>query len=183
MTATPIPIHLLQWIDDHADALEPPVSNKVVVDDDTMIVMVVKGPNARSDFHVDPRSELFYQVRGDIRVDLIVDDGRRVTRIVREGELMLVPASMPHAPMRPPGSWGLVIEQPRQAGEVDELVWYCGSCDHELHRVGFSLGDIETQLAEVIEAFNGDADARTCEVCGTRSPIPKPFAFAEGDPR
>lgn len=179
MTPTPIPIHLLGWINDHADELRPPVSNKVMVADDQLIVMVVRGPNARNDFHVDPRAELFYQVEGDIRVDLIDTTGERVTRIVREGELMLVPAYMAHAPMRPAGSWGVVIEQPRADDEIDELVWFCPTCANELHRVSFRLSDIETQLADAIETFNDDLDLRTCSTCGDVCPVPGPFTFDE----
>ena len=42
-----------------------PVGNAMVWNSDFM-VMVVGGPNQRSDFHVNPSEELFYQIEGDL---------------------------------------------------------------------------------------------------------------------
>ena len=43
-----------QWIDEHRDLLKPPVGNVVVWKDTDFIVMVIGGPNARTDYHDDP---------------------------------------------------------------------------------------------------------------------------------
>ena len=37
---------------------------------------IVRGPNARNDFHIDPGDEIFYQLKGDITVRCIDADGR-----------------------------------------------------------------------------------------------------------
>lgn len=174
MTAPKVPIDLLGWIDDHAADFAPPVANKVVWSDSDFIYMVVRGPNARSDFHIDPGDEIFHQLRGDIRVDLLDDDGTRHRHIVHEGEVMLVPGGTPHAPMRPADTWGLVIERPRRDGELDELLWVCEQCGRELHRRSFALSDIETQLAAAIAEYNADESLRTCPV-GHLNPVPGPF--------
>ncbi|MCH9802555.1 3-hydroxyanthranilate 3,4-dioxygenase, partial [bacterium] len=70
------PLDLQQWITDNADAFEPPVSNKVVWKDSDQIFMVIRGPNARSDFHIDPFDEVFMQLKGSIRLDLMIDGKR-----------------------------------------------------------------------------------------------------------
>ena len=44
----------------------PPVGNKRVFHDGDFIIMVVGGPNARKDYHVDPAEEFFYQLEGDM---------------------------------------------------------------------------------------------------------------------
>ena len=71
-TTPPPPARPLQafnfrgWIDAHRHLLKPPVGNKLVFRDAEFIVMVVGGPNSRSDFHVDPGEEFFYQLEGDM---------------------------------------------------------------------------------------------------------------------
>ena len=47
---------------------------------DDFIVQVVGGPNQRTDFHVDPYEEFFYQVKGNMHVDLMTADGPRTVR-------------------------------------------------------------------------------------------------------
>ena len=42
------PLDLRAWIDEHRHLLKPPVGNKCIVADD-FIVMVVGGPNVRTD--------------------------------------------------------------------------------------------------------------------------------------
>ena len=39
------------WIEEHRHLLRPPVCNQQVFEDNDFIVMVVGGPNARSDYH------------------------------------------------------------------------------------------------------------------------------------
>ena len=61
-----------QWIDDHRHLLKPPVGNKAIwVDERETIVMIVGGPNARNDYHIQPTEELFYQVEGDITLAVV----------------------------------------------------------------------------------------------------------------
>jgi 3-hydroxyanthranilate 3,4-dioxygenase len=175
-TRTISPLNLLRWIEENRDAFRPPVANKVIWQDSEFICMVIHGPNSRNDFHVDPGDEIFYQLRGDIRVD-IMQDGERQTNLVREGDLLLVPACVPHAPLRPSDTWGLVVERKRRSDELDQLVWFCESCNHELHRTTFNLTNIETELGAAIAHVNADEQLRTCQRCGTVLPIPGEFRF------
>ena len=75
---------LKKWVDEHRHLLKPPVGNQCVYDDDDFIVMVVGGPNSRKDYHWDEGEELFYQLEGDIKVQ-IQEDGRPVEVPIREG--------------------------------------------------------------------------------------------------
>ena len=59
MTTIPSAINVTQWISDNEQLLKPPVNNKTMAVGDDFIVMVVGGPNARTDFHVDPYEEWF----------------------------------------------------------------------------------------------------------------------------
>ena len=56
----PNPINLQTWIDEHRHLLKPPVGNKCIYDGD-FIVMVVGGPNARTDYHYEEGPEWFYR--------------------------------------------------------------------------------------------------------------------------
>lgn len=159
-----------KWIDDHIDQLKPPVSNKVVFEDADNIVQVVGGPNRRTDYHDDPVEEFFYQLRGDM-VLKVVDNGEFYDVPIREGEVFMLPAHVPHSPQRPQeGSVGLVVEPRRPRGALDGFNWYCMNCGNRIHRVEVALTDIVKDLPPLFEAFYNDEQLRTCRACGTVHP-------------
>jgi 3-hydroxyanthranilate 3,4-dioxygenase len=70
------------WLADNGPNLKPPVGNKEVFPGgEDFIVMVVGGPNARTDFHVDPYEEVFYQLNGTMHVNVMTGDGPRAVTI------------------------------------------------------------------------------------------------------
>ena len=108
----------LKWIDDNKELLKPPVGNKCVyAESEDFIIMVVGGPNSRKDYHYNETEEFFYQIKGDIVVR-IQEEGKAVDVPIKEGEVFLLPAKVPHSPVRSEGSIGLVIECKRTANEV-----------------------------------------------------------------
>jgi 3-hydroxyanthranilate 3,4-dioxygenase len=165
------PIDFTKWIDEHAHLLKPPVGNKLVFEEaEDFIVMVVGGPNARTDFHVDPYEELFYQVRGNMHVNVVTENGPETVH-VREGQMWLLPGGMPHSPQRPEeGSVGLVIERIRPEGTLERFQWYCAECGGLVHDVELQVRDIVKDLPPVFEAFYADEKARTCGRCGALHP-------------
>ena len=168
---------LWRWIEENRHSFEPPVGNKVVWEDSQFTAMVVRGPNARRDFHVDPSDEIFYMLRGDMTLEYM-QNGARHSQVIREGGLLLVPALTPHAPHRPADSWGLVVEVKRDSGQNESLLWFCDRCDARLHEVTMHVGDIEKDLKAAIERFDASAELRTCKRCGhvqpERPPVPRP---------
>jgi 3-hydroxyanthranilate 3,4-dioxygenase len=92
---------------------------------------------------------------------------------VREGETMLVRAGTPHCPIRPAGTWGLVIERKRRPDEHDALAWFCERCGRLLHEEHFACADIERELKTIIERFNASDALRTCRACGAILPVPR----------
>ena len=161
------PFNLQQWIDAHRDRLVPPVANAQVFPAGDFIVMVVGGPNARRDYHVDPGGEFFYQLEGTLTLRTF-QDGRPVDYAVRAGEVFLLPPGVPHSPQRPAHSVGLVVERRRLPGERDACQWYCASCHNLLYEEYFVLEDIETQFPPLLARFYSDPDKRRCRRCGTR---------------
>ena len=165
MSAAP-PFNLRRWIDQNRDLLKPPVGNKLLFADSAFIVMAVGGPNSRKDFHHDPSEELFLMIEGDM-VLKTVQDGRVTDVPIREGEIYLLPADVPHSPQRPAGSVGIVVERRRAPDELDGFSWYCENCGHRLFLERVAVRDIETQLPEIFSRFYSSLHHRTCSVCGT----------------
>src|SRR5690606_26717933 len=127
----PAPTDLQTWIEEHRDLLKPPVANKCIVDDD-YIVMIVGGPNARTDYHWEAGPAFFHQLEGE-RALRIQEDGKPRDVRTRAGEMFYLPPRVPHRPQRMPGSVGLVIERKRLAPEDDPLMWFCINCNHKLY--------------------------------------------------
>ena len=159
------PLNLKRWIESNRHLLKPPVGNKVVYEDGDFIIMVVGGPNKRKDYHVDPLEEFFYQLEGDMLLK-IIDNGKKVDMIIKEGEIFLLPKNIPHSPQRFLNTIGLVIEYKRSNGVLDTFQWYCDSCYNLLHEVKVELEDIVVQLPAVFESYWENISARTCESCG-----------------
>lgn len=164
------PFNLMKWIEDHKDEFKVPVMNKQFYKEaNDVIVFVSMGPNTRNDYHVNVTEELFYQLKGDIAVRIRPLDGSPVHDVViREGEMWLLPANVPHRPQRPDNTLGLIVEFPRPEGEVDMLRWYCNNDEHLVHEAEFRLKHIDEDLHKVMDGFwNGPEEVRTCPVCKT----------------
>jgi 3-hydroxyanthranilate 3,4-dioxygenase len=161
------PFNLKKWIDDNRDLLKPPVSNKnLYVDAGDFIVMIVGGPNARKDYHLNESEELFYQIEGDITVR-IQHEGKAKDVVIKEGEMFLLPANVPHSPMRGPNTVGLVIERVRKGTNMqDGLMWFCENCNNKLHEYRFPLTNIEKDFLPRFREFYGSEELRTCKSCG-----------------
>ena len=157
--------NFMQWIEAHRDRLKPPVCNQVVFEDSEFIVMVVGGPNTRTDYHWDPGEELFYQVEGDMLLRT-VSDGSIVDIPIREGEMMLLPPGVPHSPQRFADTVGMVIERKRRPDEKDGFMWFCERCGNKLYEEFLHVSDIVAQLPPVFERFYADPDHLRCDACG-----------------
>lgn len=171
----PKPFNLNAWIDENRHLLKPPVGNKnIYADSDDYIVMVVAGPNARKDYHLNETEELFYQLEGSIKV-IVQDNGLRREMALNAGDMFLLPANTPHSPVRSEGSIGLVVESKRAGkGFRDGLMWFCDNCNHKLYEVFFEPEDIEKDFLPHFKRFYNSLELRTCDKCGT---------VMEADPR
>ncbi len=160
------PFHLQKWIEENRNILKPPVGNKnLYADAGDYIVMIVVGPNARKDYHYNETEELFYQLEGDI-VLKIQEDGKAVEILIKEGEMYLHPAKIPHSPSRPENSVGLVIERKRESEHQDGLLWFCDNCNTKLHEVYFHLVNVEKDFQPRFKEFYISEEKRTCSHCG-----------------
>jgi 3-hydroxyanthranilate 3,4-dioxygenase len=165
------PVSFPGWIEENQHLLKPPVNNKEMFPGGSdFIVQVVGGPNQRTDFHVDPYEEFFYQVKGNMHVNLMTPDGPRTVHI-REGQMWMLPGNTPHSPQRPEaGSIGMVVERIRAEGTLEKFQWYCLDCGNLLYEVELQVRDIVTDLPPVFQTFYADEQARTCAGCGALHP-------------
>ncbi|SEK37301.1 3-hydroxyanthranilate 3,4-dioxygenase [Colwellia chukchiensis] len=174
-----MPFNLHAWIDEHREQLKPPVCNKQLFQQDDYIVMVVGGPNQRSDFHYNPTPELFYQLQGEMVLKVVNQDyasnannsrAPTFTDIhIKAGEIFMLPPKVLHSPQRFENSIGLVVEQKRAPTQQDALFWFCQQCNNPLYSEQFSLKNIETDLPKVFNNFYGDRQHCQCQQCGFRA--------------
>jgi 3-hydroxyanthranilate 3,4-dioxygenase len=167
------PINLEQWIDQNREKFKPPVSNRYLYDGRDFFVMVIKGPNARNDFHLVDSEEYFYQLKGDIKVRVREGD-RIIDHLVREGETFFIPPNVPHAPVRPPDTLGVVVERRRPPGEHEHVIFYCDNCGALVEDIDFDCGDIVEHFSQAMLDFWNDDTRRTCKKCGKKVPQPEP---------
>jgi 3-hydroxyanthranilate 3,4-dioxygenase len=175
--------HLKRWIADNQSYFTPPFrTNRLLVQHQDFLVMILRGPNSRFDFHIEPGDEFFYQIEGDMELHLKPDgEPRRVVRI-KEGEIFVCPGGLPHSPRRFDNTWGLVIERKRKPDEKEEFAWFCEQCDAPVLSRVVKQGDIATQVAAAYSEFNADKGLRTCRACGyvfPETPMAERLGFLE----
>lgn len=174
------PFNLNKWIEQNRESLKPPVGNRnLYKESGDYIVMIVAGPNARKDYHYNETEELFYQLEGNIEIN-IQEDGKKKTMKLGPGDMYLHPAKVPHSPIRHEGSIGLVVERKRfNEDGKDGLIWYCDNCNNKLHEVYFPLQDIETDFLKHFRNFYSSKELRTCDNCGEVMPADERFTAVE----
>ena len=172
-------VNLMKWVEDNKDHLKPPVCNKEIFPGSEYIVMVIGGPNTRKDYHYNETPEFFMQLKGDM-VLKVIDDGVPTDIPIKEGEIFVLPAKVPHSPQRPAGTIGLVIEHVRDVEKhTDGFQWYCDNCNHQLHEVKFPLVDVEKDFLGHFKDFYASQDLLTCDNCGHVMPVDKRFTADE----
>lgn len=160
----PQPINIHNWVKENEHLLQPPVNN-YCLHRGGFTVMIVGGPNERTDYHVNQTPEWFYQYKGEMCLK-VVDDGEFKDVIIKEGDSFLLPGNTPHNPVRFANTIGIVVEQDRPTGVNDKIRWYCSNCREIVHELEFYCHDLGTQVKELILSFDKDLDLRTCK-CGT----------------
>ena len=160
------PFNLFKWIEENRSLLKPPVGNKnLYIESGDYIVMIVGGPNARKDYHYNETEELFFQLEGDILVKT-QQNGKCVDVPIKAGEMFLLPAKIPHSPIRPANSIGLVIERKRESKHKDGLMWFSEKENALLYEEYFHLTNIEKDFLPVFKKFYSDEKLRTCPISG-----------------
>lgn len=93
--------------------------------------------------------------------------GRHIFRdiFIQQGEAFLLPALVPHNPIRYADTIGLVIERVRGQDQIDRLRWYCERCTMIVHEEAFHCSNINTDLSDLIQKYAQCENLRTCKSC------------------
>ncbi|XP_006159975.1 3-hydroxyanthranilate 3,4-dioxygenase [Tupaia chinensis] len=158
------PVKVKTWVEENRASFLPPVCNKLM-HREQLKVMFVGGPNIRKDYHIEEGEEVFYQLEGDM-VLRILEHGKHRDVVIRQGEIFLLPARVPHSPQRFASTVGLVVERRRLKSELDGLRYYVEDTADVLFEKWFYCEDLGTQLAPIIQEFFSS------EQCRTGKPIP-----------
>eukprot|EP00484_Ammonia_sp_Unknown_P021722 CAMPEP_0197026646 /NCGR_PEP_ID=MMETSP1384-20130603/6689_1 /TAXON_ID=29189 /ORGANISM="Ammonia sp." /LENGTH=378 /DNA_ID=CAMNT_0042455347 /DNA_START=43 /DNA_END=1179 /DNA_ORIENTATION=- len=160
-----------RWIKKNEHLFAPPICNKLMYRQQ-LNIMFVGGPNTRKDFHIDCGEEFFYQIRGNMSLPTYQQGKRKVVHI-KEGQVYLLRARIPHSPQRPEkGSLGLVVERQRMKtrDELDCLRYYV--CDFEpnekneskiLWEKWFFCSNLGTQLPPIVKEFEASEEFKSHE--------------------
>lgn len=161
---TRAPFKVSEWIEKFRDDLKPPICVKEIWKDGDLQVFVVGGPNSRTDYHINPKEEMFFQVQGNM-VLRILEKGRPKDIAINEGELFLLPARVPHSPQRFANTIGFVQEVRRAEGELDQMLWICEKCFTPTYSEKFFNDDNEKCLPPVVERYMSDPAHKKCPKC------------------
>ncbi|KAI9813100.1 MAG: 3-hydroxyanthranilic acid dioxygenase [Pycnora praestabilis] len=164
------PLSLAGWLEENSHLLKPPINNYCVYNKD-VTVMIVGGPNARTDYHINETAEWFYQYKGSMLLKVIENDSSFRDIHIHEGCMFLLPPHTPHNPVRYAHTVGIVLEQPRPAESLDRLRWYCQDCREVVHEEAFHCTDLGSQIKEAVNAFRDDREKRTCGKCGALADV------------
>jgi len=155
--------NLKQWVDENRGNWG---QRRMIWEDSDFIAFVTRGPNSRTDFHIDPGDEIFYQLEGELNLHYMTPEQKHEITVIKEGELFLMPANVPHSPRRGEGSWTFVIERKRRPDEQDRFVWYCEGCGTKLFETTVRFDDPTDAVKRANDSMKTNKEMRTCPRCG-----------------
>ena len=100
--------HLKSGSERKLSLFNPPFrTNKLLVHHKDFIVMILRGPNTRLDFHIDPGDEFFYQVEGEMELVLKPEGERRQSHRSKKGRSLSVRVAyrIRRGALKIPGVW------------------------------------------------------------------------------
>ncbi|CAB1437663.1 unnamed protein product [Pleuronectes platessa] len=159
MSNSSLLVNVDNWIAQNQNAFLPPVCNKLM-HFLQLNIMFVGGPNSRKDYHIEEGEELFYQLKGDMCLK-VIENGKHKDVHIREGEMFLLPARIPHSPQRQANTVGLVVERRRLLTETDCLRYHVENTTDILFEKWFYCQNLGTQLVPIIKEFFLSEQCRT----------------------
>ena len=89
--------------------------------------------------------------------------------------MFLLPAKIPHSPVRSENSIGLVIERKRTKNQKDGLMWFSDTANQLLYEEYFNLTNVEKDFLPVFKRFYSSEKLRTCPQTGEIMDVDKRY--------
>lgn len=105
----------------------------------------------------------------------IVERGVHKDVVIKEGEIFLLPARIPHSPQRFANTVGLVLERERDNSEQDGLRYYVDGTTESLYEKWFHCEDLGKDLPPVIKEYFASEQHRTQKPIPGTIPDPSPI--------
>lgn len=135
------------------------------------LMFVARGREYRSEFHINPSDETMQMLKGSMNLHYRKPDGSEDIAVLGEGETIYTASGIPHSPRFPEDAYLLVTERMRRPGEIDRFLWFCPSCDAQIHEETFTVDDYtKDPVSKAYANFFDSEQARTCDACGTVHP-------------
>jgi 3-hydroxyanthranilate 3,4-dioxygenase len=132
-----------------------------------------RGRAGRRDFHVDPSDEINLQIRGVQHLHYLTPDGAEKVAEIHPGQMLVMPAGVPHSPRVSDDAFFVVVEGARKPREEDRFQWKCDESGAIIHEVSAVVGDYSADaVGQVLASFYADEQLRTCGKCGWIVPVP-----------
>jgi len=117
---------------------------------DQLKLMMVTGPSTVQQFHINPSPEVLYQIVGTVQIEIASSGIISIVQL-NAGDLMLIPAMVPHRPVRASGTLGLVVERAVTGCDVDRSAYLC---EEFLARNMSQAGDCASDVAGLVRKEN-----------------------------
>jgi len=166
-------VHMpIAYIDDVARQIDERGGKvKALWQEPDSLVFVARGREYRSEFHINPSSEVMYMVKGDLALHYRDEHGKEHVAHMAEGGALYLPPEVPHSPRFSPDAIQLVVERKRKPGEIDRFQWFCPKCDNFLHEETFVVDDYDRDpVSRAYRNFFDSEEFRTCKKCATVMP-------------
>ena len=130
------------------------------------LLFVARGREYRSEFHINPSSEVMYMISGEMNLHYRDPDGKESIQVLKAGQAVYTAPLIPHSPRFPPDAFLLVQERRRRPGEIDRFQWFCPECDSFLHEEEFVVEWLDRSTGELIEPLDPESHAHEDPVLG-----------------
>jgi 3-hydroxyanthranilate 3,4-dioxygenase len=165
----PQPFMLFEWLKENKHKLKPPTAGHTIFFERDFMVTVL-GQNSRTDYHLNPYEEFFFTLEGEMTLRIQYKGAPHDIRIPAGG-LYVLPAGVPHAPMRPAGSIGIILEKIRKTSDpLDQHRWYCEKCNNVLWNKFVYIEVVERDMPPVFDEYYSNPEHQHCKRCGHHNP-------------